>query len=247
MLDRVYNIKYFHYQELDSTNQKIYQLAIENADDWSVVWCDRQIHGRGYGLNHWISEPYQNATFSFLLRKPFEAEKDLPILNMWISLKIVEFLTKWQIQAHVKWPNDIWVGRKKISGILIQNKLTGSRVKFTIIGIGINLNQIEFNGISATSIQLENPAVHIVPQEFIKNIMEFFYDEFITFTPMNYDKISQAYNANLLRINQISVFEKEGKKFMGIIRKVTQNGEIIIETENGSLNAFKHKEISLIH
>ena len=247
MSQLIKKINYLHFRELASTNQKIYQLAVQNAPDCTVVWCDKQSKGKGYATNVWLSKPYENATFSLLLRQPFDPDGDLPILNMWTALQIKDFLTKWQLNAQVKWPNDIMIGGKKIAGILIENRISGSNTVFTVIGIGLNINQTDFGNLqSATSIRLENSEYLIEIESFIKEFSENFFSNLMYFKSENYASILQNYNDHLFRKDLISVFEKNEVRFNGIIRGVNNNGNLLVETDNGLIQEFRHKEISLL-
>lgn len=241
------NLRFIHFKELSSTNQKMYQLAVSGAAAWTVIWCDTQSTGKGYGQNIWQSNPYQNCTFSFLLREAFDPEVDLPLLNMWICKCITVFLSKWQINAQVKWPNDIMLNGKKLAGILIENKIQGSKTKFSVVGVGLNLNQTEFIDLpQATSVKLENPKLQISVEEFISGLMNFIFEKFSDFREENFERILKEYNDNLLRRDQICVFERNEIRFNGIIREVNARGNLLIETEGEGLLEFRHKEVQML-
>ena len=247
MNNLINKINYIHLSHVSSTNQKIYQLAEKDCEAWTVLWCDHQTEGKGYAANVWKTNAYQNATFSFVLKDSLDLEIDLPMLNMWIAVQITEFLTKWQVKAKVKWPNDIMINNKKLGGILIENKIRDQKTKFTVIGIGINLNQTIFdqNLKNATSLKLENNMENINIEIFIKSMMNQFYTNYDLILGKKYDEILTKYNHYLYRKNQISVFEINGYQQNGIIRYVNSKGNIIIELEDGE-KEFKHKQIALL-
>lgn len=247
MSDRSNSLKFLHFQELVSTNQKIYQLAEADTPAWTVVSCDIQPGGKGYGSNVWQTEPYKDAIFSFLLREPFKLDVDLPLLNMWICGQIRLYLSKCHVSASVKWPNDIMINRKKTGGILIENRIMGDKTRFTVVGIGINIYQNKFDNLPyATSVKKEYPDFCLTPVEFIQGLMQQMYDAFPSYLSKNYAEICAEYNAHLFRINEISVFETNRNPFNGIIRGVNQQGNLLVELENETIQEFRHKEIKLL-
>lgn len=136
-------MKYIRLEETDSTNSYV-GLHLSELESPACVMALSQTRGRGQRGNSWESEPGRNLTFSILYRP-----QDMPArLQFAISeataLGIADYLKAKGVAATVKWPNDIYVGDRKICGILIENKLMGSRIESVIIGAGINLNQERF-------------------------------------------------------------------------------------------------------
>ena len=157
-------IKILHFDEINSTNVWLYDKISEKHDIADiVVVADHQTAGRGMDKNRWESEAGKNMLFSIALNVNFlEAENQFKISQA-VSVAIVETLQKF-IDAKdlsIKWPNDIYFGDKKLAGMLIQNTVEGRMMGVTIIGIGLNVNQIEFskdipNPISLKMISGEN-------------------------------------------------------------------------------------------
>lgn len=241
-------INFIHFDSLNSTNQKLYQLAETDVPTWTVVSTDQQLAGKGYANNVWRSAPYSNATFSFLVRYPLKVHQDLAYFNMWIATQITQYLSKWQFKAQVKWPNDILVNEKKIGGILIETKLAGETTKFCVVGIGINLNQIEFEGLpQASSLKLENPGFSLSPKEFIIGLVHQFQKNFDQMIANRFEEIDETYHQLLFRKDKVSVFKLQNELINGIIRRVNSEGNIVIELENKGEQVFRHKEISLLY
>ncbi len=142
MLD--YNI--ITIEECDSTNNVLTALAREGAPHGTVVTAVRQTAGRGQRGNSRESEPGKNLTFSLLIRPGSIAPHDQFRLSEAVALGIADALHP-LLPGHevkVKWPNDIYVGDKKICGTLIENSITASRISHSIAGTGINVNQRRF-------------------------------------------------------------------------------------------------------
>lgn len=128
---------------IDSTNDEA-RRRILTLDNLSVLSALEQTGGRGQRENKWHSEPNQNLTFSIVLKNPPVKAADQFIISEITAVTLVSFLAEHGIEADIKWPNDIYVSGKKICGILIENSLKGQSIDWTIIGIGLNVNQFNF-------------------------------------------------------------------------------------------------------
>jgi BirA family biotin operon repressor/biotin-[acetyl-CoA-carboxylase] ligase len=130
----------------DSTNDEA-RRRLDVLDNLSVVAARTQTSGRGQGDHTWTSEPGQNLTFTFVLKfppcAPLAASEILRITQA-VTHALREYLLSKGVAARIKWPNDIYVGDKKICGILIENILGGKQVAASMVGIGLNLNQSRF-------------------------------------------------------------------------------------------------------
>ena len=129
--------------EVDSTN-KYARRHIESLDNLSVVSALSQTEGKGQGEHTWHSKAGENLLFSVILKNPPFAASDQKIISDMTASAIVSLLHSHGIEAWIKPPNDIWVDRKKICGILIEHSLIGQRISWSIIGVGLNVNQTDF-------------------------------------------------------------------------------------------------------
>lgn len=133
---------------IDSTNSEAMRRLPE-LDNCTVLAAGEQTAGRGQRGNSWFSEPGKNLTFSIVLKygeggiEPIAAT-DAVWLNYLISVTVVDFLQSHAIWCKVKWPNDVYVGKNKICGILTENVLDGNKLAASVIGVGLNINQREF-------------------------------------------------------------------------------------------------------
>lgn len=141
-------MKILRFDEINSTNVYLYDKISEKNDiSDTVVVAAHQMAGRGMDKNRWESEAGKNLLFSIALNVNFlEAENQFKISQA-VSVAIVETLSQFvdNQQLYVKWPNDIYFGDKKLAGMLIQNTIEGRMMGVSIIGIGLNVNQIEFS------------------------------------------------------------------------------------------------------
>ena len=130
-------------EEVESSNRYV-RSHINELDNLSVVSALSQTSGKGQGDHVWLSEPGKNLTFSILVKNPSIAPKEQSRISLDVAQTIVQLLERHDIKAWIKPPNDIWVEDKKICGILIEHSLRGNRISWTIIGIGLNVNQTNF-------------------------------------------------------------------------------------------------------
>lgn len=140
-------MKIMHFDSLESTNiflQNLIDEGLDVADN--VVVTDFQTAGKGQGRNVWESENGKNLLFSIALDMSFlKAENQFSLTQM-VSVAMINVLKKYisPNSLHIKWPNDIYFNDKKIAGILIKNEIKGCYLGTSIIGIGLNVNQISF-------------------------------------------------------------------------------------------------------
>ena len=254
-------------ESVDSTNSEA-KRRLSDIDNLSVLSSLSQSEGRGQKGNKWSSIPGENLTFSIVLKfdKPATDNsgafqilaKDQFVLTEITSLSIVEFLSRHGITAQIKWPNDIYVGDKKICGVLIENSLRGAHLSSSIIGIGLNINQRNFD------VNLPNPtsmALETGLQEDIKGGLEEFMDIFqqtLFAALLSGQNLREFYLSHLWRRNIPAQFfdltgqgsyecQHPGREFRGIIRSVSPIGHLLLEdTEKGELKEFAFKEISYI-
>lgn len=129
--------------ETKSTNEWI-RSHIDSLDNLSVVSALSQTQGRGQGDHMWHSEPGKNLTFSILIKEPDIPASGQAEISRWAAESVIRLIEGRGIEAWIKPPNDIWVGEKKICGILIEHSLRANRINNSIIGIGLNVNQTVF-------------------------------------------------------------------------------------------------------
>lgn len=169
---------------IDSTNAYLKSLvkSAPFVSDFLTVWTPVQTAGVGQRGAKWESEPYKNLTFS-ILRKNKRSEIDsLFVLNMVVSIAVINYLKKIKIpDVQIKWPNDIMSHRKKIGGILIENTFSEGKLKYSVIGIGLNINQTHFKNLEkASSLKLlteKEFSIELILKNLIQEITHRFQEE----------------------------------------------------------------------
>lgn len=148
-----------HYDSIGSTNDKL--KAMLDAPEFTCVMAEEQTAGRGRRERSWHSAPGDGLYLSVLLRPEIEPSK-IPLLSLLAAVAVAETILGFQIsnlKVDIKWPNDVLVNERKISGILIESTSVPNEAPRLIVGIGVNLNQQEFPSEIheiATSLRLES-------------------------------------------------------------------------------------------
>lgn len=235
--------------ETDSTNNEV-SRRIDRLDNMSVIAARNQTAGRGQRGNRWYAAPGENLTFSILLRHgrdglgTLETGKQF-LLSARTALAIMDLFRKDGISALIKWPNDIYVADRKLSGILIENVLAGDMVSASIVGIGMNLNQRSF------SPGILNPisAALVTGREYdTRSVLDDFLECFARRLEDNEDKVMEDYAAGLYRKDEFHDYSdaSTGDVFSAAIRGVAPDGRLAVETPDGSMKYFYFKEIGYL-
>jgi BirA family biotin operon repressor/biotin-[acetyl-CoA-carboxylase] ligase len=231
-------------KQVGSTNS--YALELKSTavfKEGLVVTADFQTGGKGQRGKEWESNRGENLLLSAVIESNISIDNQFD-LNILSSLAVMDCLKSYDIDSQLKWPNDILVNKCKIAGILIQNLISKNRITHTVIGIGLNINQIEFTKSypSATSVQKELGATINISdvKDSLLNALQLRLEDY----RLNSD-LKEEYLSNLFQKDKVATFESNNQKFMGIIRRVTKSGLLQIETEN-SLKEFNLQEVKML-
>jgi len=234
--------------EIDSTNNFAMELIQNNAaEEGHIVSTNYQINGKGQVGAKWESDKAQNILLSIILKPLTLPALDNFHLNRFVSVAIMEFISETiSTNTTIKWPNDIMVGNEKIGGILIENIIKQNNIYWSVLGIGINVNQLIFNNTfqpKATSLK------RITSQDYnIKELTSSLFEKIIswyrTIQLRKYDLVSQIYTENMYRINVPSSFKTLDFEFEGTIEGVRDDGKLMIRNSDGEIQTFTNKEIT---
>lgn len=199
---------------VDSTNDEA-KRRIPELDNLAVLSAVSQTKGHGQRSNTWLSEPGKNLLMSIVLKYAPHGEStsdslavqayDQQVISQITSLALVDLLAAHEIEAKIKWPNDIYVGNKKICGILIENTVLGKWMTSSIIGIGLNVNQRSFDA------KLPNPTSMVLcsdgnEEDFnIEDMLDEFMGIFIEYINRfchitgGYNRLDKLYTSQLLK------------------------------------------------
>ena len=246
--DSPLHYKVLQHPMLASTNTHLINLLAsgEPLEEFTVVSTEEQTSGRGQGTNLWSSQGGKNLTFSLLLFPDIDA-KDHFFLNMCVSLGIRDTVEKYTDDVGVKWPNDIYVDDDKICGILIESSIQGGRILRCVAGIGLNVNQQEFeswipNPTSIRNASGEEADLHQVLDETVRNIHRYY----TLLKQGRLPEIKQQYLAHMWRKDREAEYQDANGRFTGTIRGCDEMGCLQIERPDGTLSTYAFREVSFL-
>jgi len=195
----------------------------------TVVTAYSQTHGKGLDNSSWESEPGKNLTFSILLKPSFLRAHQQFCLNKVISLAVMDFVRK-HIEGHkirIKWPNDVYIDNGKVAGILINNTISGTRMMYSVAGIGININQIRFSGIAANPVSVIQFTGEVLDRNFcLEEILQCIADRYFELSRGNQRQINSDYLASLYRINELHLFRYKDQTVTAEITGISEFGHL---------------------
>lgn len=235
---------------VDSTQEEV-KRHIGEYDNLTVVAAMFQTAGKGQRGNKWSSGRGENLTFSILLHPGKDGIREIKAkeqfyISIVSSLTIKELLEEYGLHPSIKWPNDIYIGNKKICGMLIENRIgPDGMVENSIIGIGVNVNQTDFPP------ELMNPVsiARITHNEYdIKDVLNGVLRHFRSMLDEDPEVLKQRYIDSLFHFGIKAEYTdtKTGKTFTGTIRGVDGEGLLSVEMPDGNLHKYAFKEISYI-
>ena len=255
---------YHRFDELASTNDYARELlAKSKPPEGTVIRAASQSAGRGQFGSKWVSEPGANLTLSvifypiwLLVSEQFRlseavslAIRDTVQLAVSVGPGMVEASPSpdYRLPATVKWPNDIYLGNRKIAGILIQNTLNGDRLQASVVGIGLNVNQTAFppEAPKAGSLALATGR-QFDPDAVADILFECLEKRYLQLKADQGDALRAEYQTCLLGFGEARFFARaDGSTFTGVIRAVQPDGRLMIQTDHGA-EVFAVKEIQML-
>lgn len=232
-----------HINEIDSTNC---WLKEHSSTQDMVVWTNYQTAGRGCGTNTWESERGKNLLFSILCHPDWIKANRQFLISMSVSVsiaRVVEQHTK-NTSKHsvsIKWPNDIYVDDNKICGILIENKLQGSHIKESIIGVGLNVNQKVFHSDAPNPVSL----IQLLQKELdcellLKEILAQFSE---LMNPENETSVKKEYRQRLYRNKGYHIYRDANGEFSARIASVEDDGHLLLRLPDEQERRYAFKEV----
>lgn len=235
-------------EETDSTNSYVAREAA-NLQSPTMVTAERQTAGRGQRGNTWESEPGENLTFSIFYRPSQLHPREQFMLSEAVALAIADALAVFHIHAEVKWPNDIYVGDRKICGILIEHSLFGASISHSIIGAGLNVNQTLFvsdapNPVSMAQLsdmQFDLEKVRCAVADAMERRLR-------QLETRDFDHLHTDYINRLWRREGYHHFIEaaSGARFSARIHSIARDGMLTLKQKNGVSRSFAFKEVGFV-
>lgn len=231
---------------VDSTNNYAANMVqAGEAAEGTVVMAQFQENGRGQRGRFWQSAHGANLLMSIILRPEGLLAMQQFSLSQVIGIGLVNYLKFKQINALIKWPNDIYVNGKKIAGTLIENSIRGDKIEYSVAGIGLNVNQVDFeNEAIATSIKAET-GEHAFPDIVLKELLPYLEN---AYRELLFDSVlrTNAYYRFLMGYNQLMQFQSDGKIFNAFITGVGPTGKLMLTNLHGEKSEWDFQQIKLV-
>ncbi|MEZ4885518.1 MAG: biotin--[acetyl-CoA-carboxylase] ligase [Chitinophagales bacterium] len=237
-----------HLDKIDSTNKYATQLLKnEQVREGTIISTAYQLEGKGQRGNTWLSDEGQNITLSIVLYPNFLMAYQQFLLSQSVALGVQSFATEILGEGVcVKWPNDIYYRDRKITGILIENSLSGKNIASSIVGIGINVNQIHFPSSlqSATSFH-QITGRHYDLLQLIQQLAQHIEARYLQLRAMRFDEIRHDYLTKLYRFEEWHSFEDvlTNQLFVGKIVAVQKDGKLVVEVKQKVANAENKRRV----
>lgn len=234
----------------NSTNDYLKDLMRKQyVENYTIVVANDQQKGRGQRDSEWQSEAGKNLTCSVLVKDLILSANDLFSLNVAVAISVYEtlkVLTRKKIA--VKWPNDIMADNKKICGVLIENSIQHNGEIFSVIGIGVNINQINYNNLpNVTSLKLLDKSDFDLDRV-LNILLENIQQNISLVRNKRSDLLWDTYLKKLFKKEIPATFEDENQqKFMGIIKGVSSSGQLQVMLEDDSIKNYGNKEIKMLY
>ena len=235
---------------IDSTNTFLKEISSADAiEDFTVIVANHQKKGRGQMGTNWDSQKGKNLIVSVFKDVSFlEFEKQFYI-SIVTSLALIKTLESFNIpKLSIKWPNDILSADKKLCGVLIENVIKKNALASSVIGVGLNINQLSFKSLpKASSMQVVSGKPYDLDeilQIFLKQLKIYFK----LLKGNKIEELKEEYEFNLFRKNKPSTFrDEEGILFSGFIKGISEYGNLNVLLEDDILKEFSLKKITLLY
>lgn len=233
------------YEEVSSTNTVAENIPIQERRDKQVILAYRQTQGRGQTGNSWESAPGQNILMTIILRpEKLDAGKQFAV-SMVIALGCLDFIGRYASGGTVKWPNDVYVGNRKISGILIGHTVAGAYVRDSLCGIGVNINQKEFISGALNPVSLRQ----LTGRELdLSKVLE----DLLDCIGKRYEQIQddrllkQDFMQHLYRGTGIHDWQDNNGIFRASIEGIDEYGQLILKDTSGQQRIYAFKEVKYL-
>lgn len=229
-----------------STNTLATELSQKaETQEGTLIITNHQMAGRGQRGSSWEASPGENLTFSLILKPNFLQAQNQFQLNQAFSLGVLDYVkARLTGDIKVKWPNDVMVNERKVCGILFENQISGSELRHSIVGIGLNLNQKSFQYPTAGSLSLFSQRKYSLPLE-LEELLYHLESRYLMLKDGKYEKLKIEYLQNLYRIGETHRFGNHEMEFDGIISGVDEVGRLRIEVE-GKERVFGVKQLTFL-
>lgn len=228
-----------------STNDEARDPKYRHGD---AVWAERQTAGRGQRGHVWHSPEGENLTFSLVLEPRFLPVSEQFLLSEAIALALTDTLEHYGITTRIKWTNDIYAGDRKIVGMLIEHRYSGTHLARSIAGIGINVNQTTFDPALPNPVSMAQLAGRTFDRaEVLETFLAKCRDRYALLERGEADILQDDYRRRMYRLGERHVYRIPGRGGIeGSIEGVRPTGELLLRHADGSTGEYLFGAIEFV-
>ena len=246
-----YNITVKHLDVVDSTNRYLRDEADNlwvNGKDIVAVTAVHQTAGRGQRGNMWSSKKGENLLFSMLVHPGNSLEvANQFLLSQAVAVSLHAALKCYGVETKLKWPNDIYVGNRKLAGILVELDYSGAFVEQAIIGIGLNVNQTEFPPMDRVPVSMKMLLGKDIPvEDVLRDVLSHFSHYYQEMRCGCKETIFAAYRELLLGFGEQRKYVDAEGAFTAVIEGVELTGHLLLRRSDGTLSRYAFKEVEML-
>ncbi len=228
---RKFGSKIFTFETIDSTNTCARALAGCWAEEGTLVFAERQTAGKGRLGRSWIANPYENLTFSLILRPTLPPEA-LNLLPLYAAVAVAEAIEhETGLSVECKWPNDILIGGKKSAGILLEGSLKEEGLDYVVLGIGINVNQTSFpDDIAPRATSLKVQAGRDIDRILLlRQILRTLEIHYTAIMKKGFQNLIPLWLSRTTMLNKEISVAHDGTVLSGIVKGLSPEGALILD------------------
>lgn len=235
----------YRFDLLSSTNDEARDPKYGHGD---IIWAEEQLAGRGQRGHTWISPKGENLTFSLVVEPKFLAAGEQFRLLETIALALCDTFDAFDIETRIKWTNDIYHADRKLVGILIEHFYSGATLRRTIVGIGINVNQAQFDPSLPNPTSMHTITGRIFERERVLEVLEkAFAHRFEQLQQRHYPTLAHDYHRRLYRLGCEQLFRlPDGTEFTARIEGVGPDGALILCHADQTRHEYQFKEVEFV-
>lgn len=246
-----YRNSVLHLSTVDSTNRHIRDEAdtlwnrFGGYNGIVVVTAENQTAGRGQRGNKWNSNAGENLLFSILVRPGCSLEvRNQFLLSQLVALVLHDTMLCYGIETKLKWPNDVYVGNRKLAGVLVELDYSGVFVEQAIIGVGLNVNQEQFPEMDRIPVSMKMlKECSFVVEDVLNTFLDFFNHYYAEIRFGNREALATEYARLLLGMNEQRAYVDSNGYFEAVMEGVEADGHLLLRRGDGTLSRYAFKEV----
>ncbi len=233
------------YEQTTSTNDLARRETFGHGD---AIWAYHQSAGRGQRGNRWVGGEGENITFSVVLEPRFLDAVDQFYISQITALALTEAMAEFGVETKIKWTNDIYVGDYKLAGILIENALMDGVVDRSVVGIGLNVNQLAFDPSLPNPTSMRLLRGRRFPLEMVLQTIRLRLVEWCARLEQGErELIKECYHSRLYRCGEQHQYKlASGEVVEAVIEGVEPHGELILRHSDGETRGYLFREVEFV-